>query len=404
MNRERAKFIVYYREGDNFTCLNSDNSKFYTVPYTEINELYNNNCCFNLMSGYNLTKKCLKQFKKDFREWNRELVNISNQDRLYYMKLHSHHRAVGLILHRYSPLYRELYKKLPAIKFNEYTFMDNCFNGGLQYLDPQYKGKSINCYGYDYTSFYATNLTKIKIPINEGKELILKELPKNLKYGLYRVNIECSDPDINKVFSFSNNQTYTHYDLKWAQKLKRKYKFNIDINLIDDGEPNAYIYDEEDLIEGRAMFGNWYDKLIKLKKKYPKNRLAKHLLSSLWGILCKINKKLIKADDIDDVDLNNIKDFVPTESGGYYIIEQEERYTNSIARFKPFLTAYGRVKIGKTIIDNIKNLVRVHTDGIVFNTPINFNIEDLIPEEKTTGQIIWQHQNDYKEDEDFFNN
>jgi len=78
-----------------------------------------------------------------------------------------------------------------------------------------------------------------------------------------------------------------------------------------------------------------------------------------------------------------------------YVVENVNRYKHGIARFKPFSTAYGRVKIGKTIIENISDLIRVHTDGIVFNKPIDFVIEHLIPEDKTTGRIRWEHQNGY---------
>jgi hypothetical protein len=60
------------------------------------------------------------------------------------------------------------------------------------------------------------------------------------------------------------------------------------VNLVQQ-KNNAYIYNDEDLISGCSYFGHWYDSLINLKKKYPKNILVKHLLSSLWGHISEYN-------------------------------------------------------------------------------------------------------------------
>ena len=44
-----------------------------------------------------------------------------------------------------------------------------------------------------------------------------------------------------------------------------------------------------------------------------------------------------------------------------------------IARIKPFLTAFGRIQIAKWVIENnlLDNVIRIHTDGIVFNKEID---------------------------------
>lgn len=392
------RFIIYFRKEDEIHIM--EENKGIKHIHTDINILDKYENKFQILKGYNLSRNGLRDFKRDLKKWNKELLSKENDDRIYYTKQGTHQRATMMIFGRYSTLYKEINLKSPKILREEYTYMDNCFNGGLQYFDKSIKGKVTKSFGYDYSSFYPTNLTKIKIPINKGKEEFLETLPKKLSYGYYRCNVTCDDANIIKVLSFSKNNTYTHFDIKWIRTLKKKYNFNIQINLIHDDKPNAYIYNSEDLLEGRAIFGHWYNKLMKLKKKYPKNRLIKHLLSSLWGTLCSRNIKYVPVDQMDDHEfgLDQIKGLVMKSTGDYYKIEPEDRYRHSIARLKAFLLSYSRCIIGKTVIDNIDDLIRVQTDGVVFTKPIEFDpvkYSSLIPEDKTTGDIKWEHVNSY---------
>ena len=64
-------------------------------------------------------------------------------------------------------------------------------------------------------------------------------------------------------------------------------------------------------------------------------------------------------------------------------------------RLKPWITAFGRVKTAKIALLDINNIVRIHTDGIVFNKEQNFKIENLIQEDKTTGKITFKNINNY---------
>jgi len=62
---------------------------------------------------------------------------------------------------------------------------------------------------------------------------------------------------------------------------------------------------------------------------------------------------------------------------------------------KCFITAYGRNKAALVSQENINNVVRIQTDGIVFkNKAINIKKFDLLTkDEKTTGLIEWFHVN-----------
>jgi hypothetical protein len=45
---------------------------------------------------------------------------------------------------------------------------------------------------------------------------------------------------------------------------------------------------------------------------------------------------------------------------------------------------------------HVKNVVRIHTDAIVLDTPIDFGDEFMLPEDKSTGYIHWNNCNCYK--------
>ena len=65
-------------------------------------------------------------------------------------------------------------------------------------------------------------------------------------------------------------------------------------------------------------------------------------------------------------------------------------------RLKPFLTAYGRNKIGNMAYKNIEHVVRIHTDCIVTDIDIKYNDPYILPEDKSTGYIHFHNNNCYK--------
>ena len=79
-----------------------------------------------------------------------------------------------------------------------------CYNGGLMYCDPQER----MTFSYDKSSYYPRMMAdkNFDIPISEGQEHFLNELPKNIQCGIYRVDISCH---FKKIFMFSKNMAYT---------------------------------------------------------------------------------------------------------------------------------------------------------------------------------------------------
>ena len=127
-------------------------------------------------------------------------------------------------------------------------------------------------------------------------------------------------------------------------------------------------------------------------------------MSSLWGSLCAYNKEYITDADIEKYDVSFIEDPEPSEykiighsdNGKHVIVKSSEAYKYKFARLKPFLTAFGRLKIMKLIRKHglEDNLIRIHTDGIVLNKEVDFSVLEKYypkPEAKTTGKMIYKN-------------
>ena len=140
--------------------------------------------------------------------------------------------------------------------------------------------------------------------------------------------------------------------------------------------------------------------------KHPKNKLIKHLLSSLHGSLSRSNNLIKTYDQIQEENLKVSSD----TSSDYKIIEYTynddkevyklqsmiEPYRYNF-RLKSFLTAYGRVKIAEVALTKIDAVIRIHTDGIVFNRDVKPKFPLLIREDKTTGYLKWENINKYSD-------
>ena len=93
---------------------------------------------------------------------------------------------------------------------------------------------------------------------------------ENLQYGIYKVKITCNDPNFRKLFAFSPKHHYTHYSLQYAYE--QSERFNIQFELITDCDHNALVYNT--LVESTKIFKSWFNYLITIKQKFPKNTLT----------------------------------------------------------------------------------------------------------------------------------
>ncbi|GET57173.1 hypothetical protein GLOIN_2v1472929 [Rhizophagus irregularis DAOM 181602=DAOM 197198] len=180
----------------------------------------------------------------------------------------------------------------------EAEWISDAMMGGLIWADNEWKG-----YGrqYDVTSLYPSiQQSNANFPIRQGKFQILKDFVDHrgyALYGLFRASSQgapkgkVSGNDI--LFRQNKREVYTFIDLQRAKKL------GLDIQLIQDGKPNALIYDSEARIPGTVIFGEYVHFLFNIKNQGGvAGRVAKRVLNTLWGALCqrKRNYKTLTTD------------------------------------------------------------------------------------------------------------
>lgn len=345
--------------------------------------------------NYYFDDECLKTFATMFHEWCNEL-ETDKDFKIMYNNYYTHNTAVTLTFKR---LANKVYESFERIKIMEHMLHGMCFNGGLQRLVKKYVNQEIQCYTYDFSAKYPSIMSsdEFLIPITKPKGYILTDIPTKFELGIYHVNIKCKDKNFRKIFSFSKNDYYTNISLNFA--LKYKERFGITIEFIQDGDQNAFIYDK--YVKGSEIFGTWFEQLIKLKQKYPKNGLVKHLTSSLWGHI--IHPKVIRAkpEDLDKYKNNDkfaLKDMHGKVDRTYDFYDLDNLYNFNI-RIKPFVTSQARCDIAEVILDgdNMDYFVRAQTDSATFTREIDYKkFTGLRPEEKSTGMIHWTHVNCYR--------
>jgi hypothetical protein len=386
-------YYVYYETNDNNFRVLYNNDQFETLIHKPKETTYHH---YELMKGYDASDEGLLKFKADMIRWNEELKNndILSID---WFKYYSHFMAVEMTFKR---LCKGKYEHFEDIDATESRYIESTHNGGLTYCNA---GEH-QSYGWDFSSFYPTSMSQYHfiMPHKKGKECFLTELPEDIELGFYRVMISSEHKHATKLFAFCKEHTYTSISLKHALELQDEFNFKID--LIVDNKPNAYIYPKG--VRASSVFGVWCDKLFKMKLKFPKNKLIKHLLSSLHGSLSRSNNLMKTYEQIQEEGLKisigetadyKIIDYVCNDNKEYYKLQsmiQPYRYN---FRLKSFLTAYGRVKIAEVAQTNLDNCIRIQTDGIVFNKNVKLNFPLLVKDDKTTGLIKWENVNKYSD-------
>jgi hypothetical protein len=385
------KYLVYFKTiDDNYRCLYSDDHYESLKTLPEANEYHH----YEVFKGFEATDEGLMTFKMSLIKWNEELKH-NGYLKIDWFKYYTNFSAVELTFHR---LAKGKYENHEPIDKTEYKWIESTHNGGLTYCNVGIH----DSYGYDMQSFYPSLMSQYKfiLPTKRGSEIFLTMIPEEISLGFYRVKITSSHKHATKLFAFSKDHVYNNISLDHALELKDEFDFNIE--LIIDDQPNAYIYPKGS--RASSVFGKWFDTLMNIKIKFPKNKLIKHLMSSLWGSLSKGNNIMKTWDDIekeglkigmgDDADYK-IADYIKSETQEYYKLTCMHQPYKHNFRLKSFLTSYGRVKIAEVIMTDINSCIRVHTDGVVFNKKMNLNFQRLIVEDKTTGKINWKGINNY---------
>ena len=286
----------------------------------------------------------------------------------------------------------------------ESSFIDACYNGGMLYCE---KGTHQNVYSYDYVSKYPAilNGAYFKFPVREGTYKKLDKLPPHsLQYGIYRVIIKSNHKDISKIFMFSSDNTYTHFDVSFAQFLKKRGYIE-SVELIQDDQPNALIYSEDKLIYSRSVFGGLIRRLFDLKSQGIGGRTTKLLLSTLGGVMSeRVHKSRIAklGEDIDETNEwyeHNVK----TLNENTFELElrtEKQAFRYPFGRLMPFMVAKARNDIAKVALNDLENVVFIQTDGVGFKRKQEFKtgdkLGDLKRDDKKTGALEIRHMNHIK--------
>jgi hypothetical protein len=308
----------------------------------------------------------------------------------------------------------------------EAKWIDSCYNSGVKYCDPDYIG---NNYALDYSFNYPRimSLRSFDFPLRRGKEHALNAVNLSrdpttkkftLQHGFYRMKIESTHKDITKLFSFSKDNVYLHVTLQHALYLKEKGYID-SIELVQDGKPNAYLYDQSCIINGQraVTFSKWFDIISKLKAQFPKNRIVKLLGSMLHGVLASCNKKFVtrqelrkhtdrltKTYDFENAELHSFADI---EKDYYEVVEKKNPFKYNV-RIKAWIHAHARNKISRLALSGgVHNVVRVNVDCVVFKTDkvLNFDksfcgnapldLKTLKLEDKYTGFGRWKNLTEF---------
>ena len=374
---------------------------------------------YEIFKGYEDTKdddKKLISFKYDFQNWRDEIKNVYLEDNFNHIDVYKYNKISFLVdcfFLKYSKKKIENLK-LKKISHIESEMMNKCYNGGINYLQDTTLFN--DCYGYDFKSFYPSILANekldFKFPVKMGHrkkwnsidEIKKLHRTKKMNFGYYNIIIKSEHPDILKVFSFSKDNVYSNYDLEFVFRYSNLYKISYELI---DCEYNSYIYDNDDLIKSSEIFGLWFQNYQIFKENLPKNKIVKHLASSLWGSLTAYKRQYISKEQLikREFEIGKKTD----ETKPYYIerydndykiiiINKNDCFKNPLARIKSFLTAFGRNYIRKLIIENklYKNIIKCQTDGIILDKPFEFSndVYNPISEDKSTGSLYFVSLNE----------
>jgi len=404
------KVIYYYVEYKEIYYIedSDDSNELKTLSFLKINKPENKFHSFRMFEDYTRCQQDLIRFKTNFTNWVEEIktVPLKTKSKKYYrLDYKSFFNHNGAVFHFFkSKNKNEDLDQFEPVSQDEFLIFERCYNAGLICLNLEYKKQPTQCYGYDFSRYYTHLLKSMRIPKSQGikKDLDSVEFGK-LDFGIYRVKIEYTNKALTNIFNFNSDNHYTSSVLNYLESIKDIYGIKLTLLKTDsDYNYNALVYDEKDLIKGEKLFKDWFKALESIREQFPENRLVKHLMSSLWGTLTSFNK--VYTEDLSEYDATYLDDLEESEhkiikhkDNHYVLVKASNAFNHSLARIKPFLTAFGRLKLMKLIIEqNLdKDIVRLHTDGLVFNKPVDFESMGLSyypkPENKTTGLIKYHN-------------
>lgn len=246
--------------------------------------------------------------------------------------------------------------------------IDQASAGGVLIAEKgKHEGK-FTC--YDINNSYNKYFLDYDLPSNPKFETV-KEITKKV-HRIYRLKIpsEYRTKEYNNKFKTSR-LWFTYFDIKIFRM------FDIPFELVQE-ENNCIVF--QDTVESNF---EWMEKVNELKQKssgYQKD-ILKQILSSTWGTICRYEKQqaFASVDDVPEYAKNKPNLFIGGISRNYFCgvhpksseseyINPSQRFKYAIAMVKPFVLAYGRLRLleqVKLLQDKNKKVIYAHTDSII---------------------------------------
>jgi hypothetical protein len=159
----------------------------------------------------------------------------------------------------------------------EAEWISESMMGGLIWANNGWKGYRRQ---YDITSLYPSiQQSGSNFPVWKGKFQTLTSFMDHRGYALFGIfHAEVSGEDI--LFRHNKRNIYTFINLQRAKAL------GLQVELIQDGSPNALVYNRSTRISGTVIFGEYVHFLFKIKNQGGvAGHVAKRVLNTLWGAL-----------------------------------------------------------------------------------------------------------------------
>ena len=418
MSKNIKKSCFFYSttndNGENvYRCLYNDSSTIVSVDELDYKRVKN----YKMNCYYQETNEDLFKFRDDLIKWNDEIKQnfFKNADnKLFKVDVFNYNTINDAV---YNNIIinsdQKTINSIPDVNFREFAMFEDCLSCGLMTIESDIIDKPVDCHGYDFAKYYYEMMRKIRTPTSAPSYYVIDEIDfEHIDFGIYRCKVECTDKHFRNVFKFNTKHHYSHNTLKTLYKYKDLY--NITFKLLEPDEHYNYnMVWYEHSVELKVLFKPWFAMIDKLRKTCnSKNWLMKTYISTAWGILCSYNKSYINKDEACDYNFVNLSKlttkkkykFYATEytNGQYTLINSNKAYKyGGLSRIKPFLTEFARGYIFNMISEHQlqSHILRIQTDGIVFNKAIDFKSLSVkyypIPEAKSTGIIKFYNLNSY---------
>ena len=337
-------------------------------------------------SFYNMTNE-IKTKSKKYCSYGVNSVNVET-----YEKLHKEIKDLeefGVYVLHYTniknavlaKLYYESLKRFEVEDLDplESQFLDKALSGGIIHRKP---GTYENVKYYDINSQYPHILANTGLLFPTGKpefKKLIEFYGDFIPFGVYRAVINKGQETNPFLFRLKTTHYYTHYEIIRAREL------NYTIELIQDGQANAMLYNGQSRAPAKAIFKNYVQKFYNIKKE-SKNSIAKTFLNLIWGALTQRHKTYKTLQKSGDTNLH-ITHSINKEK--MLMVEQyknDKLFKYPYARLGIFLTAYGRCMISRTVEPIIEDVLRVHTDGFLIRGGVELPTGDKM------GQLKLEYQ------------